>query len=421
MSVATAKKGRVTTRAMLVELPQNAEENAEENAEQKAASADLERVAQESPRTATTRVVRFDQERGIEKYCGTFSTSMVTEDFLARKFGGGKFKLTHYKPTTKGPGGKQMDYAGQSTVNIDETVLPDRSAQNGATPVVPGPMETAMLSFVQMMQVQMQQQLESSRTHQTMMLEMFRSMREGEKKDDPLVLALVQGMISKKDPMELATSLLAVMKENGTGKDPIEQLKSLAELRDLLGGNGEKPDELSIVARGLGVLEKAMTPPSPGPVTLPAPTPVHELNELEQEMPRRFARRSPPAPTIDTSGLRLWHKMVAELLPRLPQAMGLLTPHGAADTLWDKAGDAARADVKNDLLGDGKEQLPVETDESKLTALTDDFISRAETALRLTTLGSDEQGYVVETLYELAELAWQELVEPAAPAPEEKK
>lgn len=409
MTVATKPRGR-PRQALIVEVPeeQPAERPTEETVEEKLATQEIETAQNQQVRSPFAKVYRVDEDTGEQRYCGRFPASAITEEWLGRKLGGGKFRVQFWKPTGKGG---QFVYDSSKTYDLDRTITPEPARGNGAPP--------SGLAADDFMKTMLLQQMQTSSQLMQAIMTAVASMAQ-RPAADPVMLAMLQSMMTRKDPTEIATALLAVMKGESSDKNPIAMLKEMLEIKELMGGGGDAPNELSVVTKGLDVLGKVMTAtppalPAGNPPPLPSSPPTEP--EPEQTMPRSLPPR--PAPSLDVTALRPWHREVAKVLPRVQLAMTFLSPHAGADTIWNQGTEVLTDDVKADLLNGAA--LPLtpagELDEAKAVELADGLVDRAMKALQIPA-ETDVGQWCAETIYEVADLAFSELLEAEPSEPE---
>src|ERR1041385_8682946 len=84
-------------KAMVVELddePADPATTPTKTVEEQEADQVIEEDRAENPRPAYKEVERLDPETGQPAFVGRFAVDVVTKDFLARRFGGGAYRVT---------------------------------------------------------------------------------------------------------------------------------------------------------------------------------------------------------------------------------------------------------------------------------------------------------------------------------------
>lgn len=428
-------------KAMIVELPSDepevpAVEETEEGSESDKLIAEAKST--QAPRPPFTWVYRIDADTGVEKFLGKYKVGLVSETMIAQRFGGGKFIAYTRKP--KAGGG--YVYATKDEYTIDESVQPERIEPERG-PVVDG---FGKGDFIEkMLFASMQQSQQQSRDNAQAMMAMMTavttaisSMASGTRSagPDPLVLEIVRGMVAKPaaDPMEFAVKMMDMMKTTGH-IDPLDQLKKVLEIKELLGGGDNGMDELGLMGKGLDIvgqmIVKQPQPSMSAPVSVP---PVSERTESERptlpEPPHTHAwgrRDMDGAPTSEPGAviprmeddmpkvsvpLRLWKQGVAPMLDRAMFLASWMPSEAAAITLWSQANAEQRADILADIgvlpASASGEDDTEERYNAELEAVADKFVTRAITDFQLHVIPGMTKpagAWISDTLYALFDCA----------------
>jgi hypothetical protein len=423
-------------KGMIVELPEETEpasvEATEEESEADKLIADAKTT--QAPRPPLVWLYRIDPDSGEEKFLGKFKVGMVNETMCAQRYGGGKFVAYTRKP--KASGGYL--YAGKDEYLVDDSIKPEKSDGVAVVPVEANGKGSDFIERMLLLQMDMSSKMT------TAMMGAFAAMAGAAKQPppatDPLLLELVRAMVSKPaaDPMTFAKDMLAMMKEGGT-TDPLDQLKKVLEIKELLGGSESGGmDEMGLIGKGLdvlgGMVAKQAAAPADVPVSvpsqparteLPAPVPSNEPPHTLPFVPRRRPVEKEesvkPGQGIGVvpkaEPLRLWKQPVAQLLPRAPMLMVWLSPDAAALNLWRQSDDAQKYDIRLDI---GTIPDEAKEDEAKIEAIADAFVSRALNDFQLHRVPGMNQEvvhYISDVMYGLFDIAMEsdEEEEPESP------
>ena len=399
--------GRRGARVLQVEIPEDAEGRTEGSAEDRTveeAEADsiLEEARSEQPRHPLEIVYRVDDDTGEEGWAGKFAASAVTPEFLAKRLGPGKYKCYLRKPDKKG----KMGFGGSRTVSVIADLRP--AVMNGAPPLRDNGSgdfsRDLLLSMMKQGQENSQNMVSMMATMMTAMTTAFGSLKPT---TDPMMMAVIQGMMQRKDPTEIATGLMAAMKESGGAGNPISQLRELLEIKELLGGgDGNADPESAMIMKGMDTLREAIHVAGgrafqPAPV---APTPPPVVPRALPAGPSADAAPPQPSepPMVIDPNLRAWKRGVLQNLPMFLQAAAFMPPHAAAETAMEQMRVAG---VWPDVVEDVRSDYPV----LDVDALPDEFgqafVERSMTDLQMARQSGDVQDWAREVLYTLAELA----------------
>lgn len=396
-------------KAMVVELddePADPATTPTKTVEEEEADQVIEEDRAENPRPAYKEVERLDPETGQPAFVGRFAVDVVTKDFLARRFGGGAYRVTTRKP--KAMGG--MKFAERRTILIDPAVRPERAIDGEPAPRG----DNGKGDFIEKMLLL---QMDSSAKMMAAITGAFAALAGAGRSaptTDPLLLELVKGMMARPvaDPMEFATKMFTMLQDRGH-VDPLDQLKKLLEIKELVGGGGETGSgELGLIGKGLDLVGQMIVkgqPEQPAAIAARAETaPVTE--SLPAEPPHTAVWERPTAPMghpavaapTGTVELRLWKQAVVPQLPRAIEMAQWMPPEAAALTLWAQANEAQRADIRADLAGGAVPASPLqEADADRFVEQAmDDFA--VDTIPGMTPRVTD---WIAATLYGLCDLA----------------
>lgn len=237
-------------RVIVVEPEASSESETEGRSEQEvAADAVIEETAAANPKAPEATIYRKDAETGQEKWVAKVASSIVSHEWIAKKFGGGEYRVQHRKPNATG----KLVYGAQETYMIDPAVQPERPTLGGDGVTATGApgerremiMDAALMGLIQQMG-----------NNNTAALEMMRSMNQQPQREtkpldivgiitavSSLVAAIAPFFERKKDAMETAREIAELATKNTGGggggvKEMIGGLKELLEVKELLGGGG---------------------------------------------------------------------------------------------------------------------------------------------------------------------------------------
>jgi hypothetical protein len=273
------RKG-ATRQAILVDLPDNTgsttAETQEEEQPKTAADEQISNAIEAEAQGAEAMVYRSDPSTGKEAFLDRISAEVVTQDWIGKEYGGGKYRVQFRKP---GPNGGAFVYGGQKRFEVDPAIpsKPPRWARLPASGEVKNAdgspaggasgMDAVLSSGILSL---FQQQQENSR----MQADWFRSMMEQRSKAPGIVeimvaaapiLTIVKELLQRpaaapvvpgKDPIELAKELLELSGGRPTteAKGAVQQLKEVLELRELLSGLGGGADAEDPMIKLVGML-----------------------------------------------------------------------------------------------------------------------------------------------------------------------
>lgn len=329
------------------------------------AEEEIEEASSESPRQAEATIWRADADTGEHKFCAKVAAGTVNHDWLAKRFGGGKFLVRFKKPDATG---RRLVYDHQKWFHVDESVMPvpTQTVYNpdGSIVGTPGvdPMATArdaaMLSFIQTMNASVNAQLTSMReTSQLTMTLMERLAKPREISPaltavlaaiGPALPSLAEKLLGKGDnTMEIVRTVLELAKPAPTNSMK-ETLEVVALIREQF-GDSAPTDSMGLLDKGLSVISGMVggaqnrQPAAPEHPALPAP---QQVDPAQIELPMTPA----PQPTTPVRRFpsRLWRDRIVSNLPQLLSFRAFLSPENAAEQFADNASDVEWKDFEND-------------------------------------------------------------------------
>lgn len=222
----------------------------------------LAATAGEGQKAPRARIVRWNENMRSFATIDLVTAEVVDEAWIREEYGGGKYRVYYWGTRNDGTYGYLEKIAKEFI--IDDSIpfkgAPHKRAANGAVhnpdgSVVGAPagstlMDMGMLQLFKTMQDNSTLMMQQARDHsaaQTAMLERLAAPRDNGLVPllaalTPLLTPLVAGLVQRKDPMDTARELAALMKpdagERGTVKETIGAFRELMEVRDLLNPNG---------------------------------------------------------------------------------------------------------------------------------------------------------------------------------------
>ena len=232
-----------------------------------AADATIAATREQLAKPPKTTIHRVDTDDGEQKFCATVLTELATEEFIARRFGPGKYRLSHRKSSENG----SYTYAGADTVEIDERAVeaidkrddvetdPAAGASSPAVPAGGNILERAMEAGVLRL-------LEQSARQNDLTIAMIERLRKDEGGRSPTdwvalfvaVAPIIKELLaSRKDPTEVAIAIANVMKKNSdAGPDPLASLERVISIANKIGDRTSDSSDsiLPIVGKGVEAL-----------------------------------------------------------------------------------------------------------------------------------------------------------------------
>ena len=256
------------TRVIVVDPEAGNEPETEERTEQEqAADAVIEEATAANPKAPEATIYRKDAETGVEKWVGKVSSSIVSHEWIAKRYGGGEFRVQHRKPNATG----KLVYGSQETYLIDPSIQPERAAPEGAAAAfVTGDPNTRREAIMDAALMGLINQMQSNQSAALEMMKSFADSRRSAEPSKPLdivaIITAVSALVgaiapffgNRKDAMETAKEIAELATKNaghtGGVKDMITGLKELLEVKELLGGGGGGDDR----STGERLLEAAL-------------------------------------------------------------------------------------------------------------------------------------------------------------------
>jgi len=384
-----------------VEIPDELpSEQAVEPSTENEADAIIEDQRAENPKSPIDYVYLLDEDTGEPWFAGKFATGMVNAEFLARKFKRkGKYRVITKKPDEKG----RMVYAGNQVIRVMGDLM-EPVVQTG-DPIVRGESRVGDSSFIEKMLLS---QMDANAKLMASITEAFGSLGKSAPAPaptiDPLLLKILDGMFSRKDPMEIATELINKM---GTGKDPFDMLTKLLELQKLLPSSNDTDDQspMALVGKGIDAIRagfessRAQLPARTGLAPVATPVPVVPVQTPAVQPVAAVAAL--PAPEIDPN-MRTWKKEISANLPVLLSASAFMPPEAAA--LTAKANLSASGHWA-DVIEDVRSDYPIlDVDAALPENFGEAFIARTMKDFGLSSASADVKEWVEATLEEIAVL-----------------
>ncbi len=319
-------------------------------------------------------------ETGRRLWLGEYATESVNPEFVAKKFGGGKFYVQH---KTAEPGGGYK-YAAHDTYDIDPSIKPEPltavgGVGEGSPAVAARPSRASTIESI--MDAGVLQLLNQMNAQNELTLAMVKRLATDERRgpDWVALLAAVSPILaellkSRKDPTDVAVQLAKIMKPDAPAAtntaDTLTTLERLLTLSRKMGGAGGGAGEgegsvMPVVAEGMRTLgalvqgivnertikAEAAARAAGVPGTGAPAEPHHAPLALVPDVPEPSA----PMPTTSpTPAARPWIAAVGDRLPLLLSAAKFLTPNAAAETISRNLTD----DAYFDLLEDIQDQTP---------------------------------------------------------------
>lgn len=351
------------------------DESQGDSADEIEAAEAIAEVQSETGRGAQSTVFRMDEETGRAKWCATVPTSTLSNAYIAKRFGPGRFKVMHRKPKK---GGGYIG-AGSQTFDIDESAAEyEPSAAGHAIEPASSPIGDAVnASFLGMMS----EMLKASQVSNAMILQTFSATRE--KPTTPKWMEALLGVLGASLPvlleklllkgddksLTLALKLAEILKPAGGGEgggglmqrlEEMEVLQSVAERISVRGGNDET---LAVVNKGLDMFSRLAAPNGGNAGNAGNGAPAQNGHAPVSAAPatRVLSRPAPPqpvrpalAPAPDLSHVRLWLRPLVPEVAKAGQYMGY-SPLTVAGFLWDRLvapDETVLADLRADLADD---------------------------------------------------------------------
>jgi len=325
----------------------------------------------ENPRPPKSAIYRVDRETGTQQWLAEVATNLVSLEYVARKFGGGKYTIRHRK--VKAGGGYQ--YAGNDTYEIDPSVKPESPAAPASSGAAAGlavpPGGNIADTILNAGVLQMLQQMNAQNQLTLAMVERMRKTDESPRASVPdmitagaaLVTALAPLFKDRKDPAELALKLAEAMRPAvapaPASTDVLSAFeKGMAVVSRIRGQGASSSDSIMpVIAEGIKTLgtvvsgianERGRAANGGAPID-PRPRPPLAL------VPSSSTPESPPmippmnGAAATPASARVWFTAAAPLLPSLLSFARFMGPDAAAATISRNLSDEEFYDLVDDI------------------------------------------------------------------------
>lgn len=301
----------------------------------------LDEIVDEGQRRPEARISRLDPISRKYALLDVVDVGVATDSWIRDTYGGGTFYIQVYGIREDGKYGYIKKQSRQ--VNVDSSIpfkgsIRERVAQGAVRTVeAPGEGDTTMAALAQNQVIQLireqnetrgsgmtmltsimqqgQQQAAAAQQQSQQFMQMMMTLMTAVMQrpaPDSGIKEILPLLLSRKDPVELATQIAALAKGNGPAIGGLGDLETLLEVADRINrrGNGEDISFTGVLKenlpQALGVLEKlaARNAPAPQPVRVnpPAPRPAIATGptpELAAGVRREVA---PPADEPEPTG-----------------------------------------------------------------------------------------------------------------------
>ncbi len=235
---------------------------------EKAAEETIDEVREASPKQATATIWRLNPDTGEKRWLANAASELISEAWLAKRFGGGKYRVQHKKPNAN----NVMVYDSQDTFDIDPAVRPEEPLSGavmnadgspaGAGSRMDSILETGVIGLMQQMQNQNQITLAFVEKMMTKddtpkgpgVVEVIAAVA-------PLVAPLLELLKARRDPTDIALQVVEAMKPTAatpatSATDLVNMLKEGMQLAAKMngGGGGDEASVLGVVSEGVKTL-----------------------------------------------------------------------------------------------------------------------------------------------------------------------
>jgi len=339
------------------------------------ADAILAEAASGNPKPPKSAIYRIDRESGTQKWLAEVATNLVSLEYVARRFGGGKYQIRH---RTAEPGGGYK-YAGNDTYEIDDSVKPEAAGRSSPAPANLDPLvppggniaDTILNAGV----LQMLQQMNAQNQLTLAMVERMRKSDDQPRASVPdmitaaatLVGALAPLFANRKDPAELALKLAEAMKPAAAPAPASTDVLSAFEkgmavvsrIRDRTDGSSSSDSIMPVIAEGIKTLGTVVSgiaterqraaggaPADPRPHAPLALVPPSSTPTAESPM---NASRHELGIAVDPTNPRPWLRAAAPHLPMLLSLSRVMGADAAAATISRNLSDDEFFDLVDDI------------------------------------------------------------------------
>lgn len=342
----------------------------------------LEEARARSTRPPKSTIHRLNPETGARLWLAEVATDLISEEYIARRFGGGRYYVGHRRAE---PGGGYV-YDSHSTFDLDPSLKPDPAPANGNGHAVTAPAAAAgPISAAQLLDVgilQLLRQIEQGNEAHRAMLERMVKVDQAPRGPGPydeilkvvapvLVKGLLDLMTQRADPIDQALKLRKLVPESST-PDVFSALEKTLAIASRLNGRASSSSSSSddgggdgmstIILEALRTLQGIIGPRANGAAPNGEPIAVVDAPAAELTNPHQF---SPPAPapadpavvgnippqpvTPSSSSDRPWLAAARPQLPTLLQFARLMPADAAASTIANNLTAAQLDDLLEDL------------------------------------------------------------------------
>lgn len=342
----------------------------------RAAEAMIDATREQNAKPPKTLIHRVDPETGDRKYVARVTTDLATEEFIAKRYGPGKYSLTH---TTAGDNGAYA-YHSHDTFIIDDAAALDPEgpqetppAAGASSPAVAPPAGANILERA--MEAGVLRLLEQSARHNDLAIAMVQRITEATDRPrgpslieiiaaaTPIITAIIE---SRKDPTETAMALATLMSKRSDGGEQMaamfERGISLATKFSAPAG-GEGGMMPAVVGEGIkvlgGIVDAIVSERRRGgPVVTLGPDgqPLESLAGASSPAPLHLVPNDTPVAHTPAPGAapdRLWIASARGQLPLLLSAARFMPAGAAAETIAANLSPSAFEDLLNDLEAPG--------------------------------------------------------------------
>ncbi len=217
----------------------------------------LAQLEDEGRRRAEARIFRLDPVNRKMALLDTVDASLADESYIRQNYGGGEYSIQFWGPKADGTWGYLKKEC--KTFVIDSSVpfrgSPRDRVAIGAVKTEGAPaagsslIDMGMLQLFTTMQENSRSQAAMQKDHSLAMMTLMQQM--GAPRENgiekilavmaPILAPLIAGMVNKKDPVEIATTLMASMRPENN-KSALSSLHEALEIKDMLGAFGAAPE-----------------------------------------------------------------------------------------------------------------------------------------------------------------------------------
>lgn len=325
-----------------------------------------------SAKPPKTSIHRVDPETGDRKFVARVSTDLATEEFVARRYGPGKYALTHQIVGDNG----SYKYHSSDTFLIDETAEPAAAVDDpplppaAGAPAVVAPIGGNILDRA--LEAGVLRLLEQSNRQFDLQTAMIERITKAEPRaSGPTTLEIIAALTpllapvlaeifkSRGDPTKNAIELAAILSKRDGGNSTLEALERGINIAHKLGAGDHAPSDggmLPVVGEGIrvlgGIVDSIVTERRAARGDVPAGDPVATV---DGKPPLALVPNEPTMAPADagasssSSSDRLWISVARPQMPALLAAARFIPPGAAAETIAANLSPAALADLLEDV------------------------------------------------------------------------